>query len=918
MSYQMPRSIDGSPHNQAFPGTYNNPADMPATNPKEQTIMWQRNNYMSGGRDSGIQSGVSTQATSISGKEDEMLSEPIANDMFDWDQSNFTPNFTQNEVNEMNQHLNQSRSQRGRAAIYPETLEEETETQSMAVQKLTEPSQVLKSVVNLINYQDDAGLGARAVSDLIKLLNDEDHVVVNQAALIVHHLSKAEASRHAFYKSPEMVPALLRAVSNSSNLETAKCAAGIIHNLSLDQQGLLSIFKSSGIPVLVGLLRFTLEGPRGKHKNFLSGGYVQMIKVHKALNKLAGKSCYNEDSNIIGNEIADRAVKKATTLLSSNTKIDYKTAEQKSSSFIQTKIPDKTSGHRTMPFTKTTFKMTANHADPTAHQSLLDSQTHLLNSSSIESVLFYAVTTLHNLLLHEEGRDFAAKIAVKNAGGIQKMIALLHRDNVLVLDNNGLNELVRIMKSYNYEKLLLTTARLLKVLSVCQKCKVEIVKSGGMQALALHLKHGNNRLIQNCMWTLRNLSDAGTKEMNVELLLQRLVQSLASKDINVVTCATGILSNLTCNNQANKITVYQNQGVQGLIYAIMQAGDCLEVIEPSICALRHLTRRYPYEKHAQKDIRDNYGIQFFVSLLQPPTRWHVVKAVIGLIRNMSLSQDNHEFLRECGVIHHLIQILFHANQLMQQHVNVSNYDGVKIEELIEAAIGVLQILTREEQNRAVMREPNIIKLFIQFLFSNIINIQKVSTAFLDELAVDKYLAEMIEKEGGTVPLNALMQSPNECLANSARSLILKISNWIPQDDKKRLSVELAHSLLHDVDSQNWVNGDLDLSPILPNDPYNDLLYSASGGPSSFQSNIGPPSVHSNTDGRAYDQPSAVDMGSNYGTMIDDETMDIDRNSGFEFDHNGALTDPAMGTPPHLQQIGPSPAPQIHAWFDTDL
>lgn len=68
----------------------------------------------------------------------------------------------------------------------------------------------------------------------------------------------------------------------------------------------------------------------------------------------------------------------------------------------------------------------------------------------------------------------------------------------------------------------------------------------------------------------------------MELLLQQLVQSLASKDVNVVTCATGILSNLTCNNQANKITVYQNQGVQALIYAIMQAGDCEEVIEPSV------------------------------------------------------------------------------------------------------------------------------------------------------------------------------------------------------------------------------------------------------------------------------------------------------------------------------------------------
>ena len=91
----------------------------------------------------------------------------------------------------MNQQLNQTRSQRVRAAMFPETLEEGTEIPSTqldpalptAVQRLAEPSQMLKhAVVNLINYQDDADLAARAIPKLIKLLNDEDQVVVSQAA----------------------------------------------------------------------------------------------------------------------------------------------------------------------------------------------------------------------------------------------------------------------------------------------------------------------------------------------------------------------------------------------------------------------------------------------------------------------------------------------------------------------------------------------------------------------------------------------------------------------------------------------------------------------------------------------------------------------------------------------------------------
>lgn len=52
-----------------------------------------------------------------------------------------------------------------------------------------------------------------------------------------------------------------------------------------------------------------------------------------------------------------------------------------------------------------------------------------LRSSPVDSVLFYAITTLHNLLLHQEG----AKMAVRLAGGLQKMVALLNKTNVKFL-----------------------------------------------------------------------------------------------------------------------------------------------------------------------------------------------------------------------------------------------------------------------------------------------------------------------------------------------------------------------------------------------------------------------------------------------------------------------------------------------------
>ena len=327
---------------------------------------WQSSHYMGQG-DSGIQSGATTGAPgSLTGHDDPAQpttgpdGQPI---LYDMDQG-YPQGYTQQEVDEMNQQLNQTRSQRVRAAMFPETLEEGIEipstqmdpAQPTAVQRLAEPSQMLKhAVVNLINYQDDADLATRAIPELIKLLNDEDQVVVSQAAMMVHQLSKKEASRHAIMNSPQMVAALVKALSNSSDLESTKGAVGTLHNLSHHRQGLLAIFKSGGIPALVKLL-----------------------------------------------------------------------------------------------------------------------------SSPVESVLFYTITTLHNLLLHQEG----SKMAVRLAGGIQKMVALLQRNNVkflaivtdclqilaygnqesklIILASQGPLELVRIMRSYDYEKLLWTTSRVLK------------------------------------------------------------------------------------------------------------------------------------------------------------------------------------------------------------------------------------------------------------------------------------------------------------------------------------------------------------------------------------------------------------------------------------------------------------------------
>lgn len=58
-----------------------------------------------------------------------------------------------------------------------------------------------------------------------------------------------------------------------------------------------------------------------------------------------------------------------------------------------------------------------------------------------------------------------------------------------------------------------------------------------------------------CLCSFPNI--LGSLQEGMEGLLGTLVQLLGSDDINVVTCAAGILSNLTCNNYSNKLMVCQ-------------------------------------------------------------------------------------------------------------------------------------------------------------------------------------------------------------------------------------------------------------------------------------------------------------------------------------------------------------------------
>ena len=71
--------------------------------------------------------------------------------------------------------------------------------------------------------------------------------------------------------------------------------------------------------------------------------------------------------------------------------------------------------------------------------------------------------------------------------------------------------------------------------------------------------------------------------------------------------------------------VCQLNGVDSLLLAISNAGDRQEIVERCVCSLRHITSRHPGADAAQLSIREANGIPMLMNLLQPQTRWPMIK-----------------------------------------------------------------------------------------------------------------------------------------------------------------------------------------------------------------------------------------------------------------------------------------------------
>jgi hypothetical protein len=131
-----------------------------------------------------------------------------------------------------------------------------------AVQRLVQPTHQLKNaIMNLINYQEDADVTIKAIPELLKLLNDDDKLVICKTLKLIDQLSRKDASKFALSSSQNLIAALVNLILNTNDLDLHQLASSILNNLSSNgnKQALYIIFKSGGIPALIKLLSSQIE-----------------------------------------------------------------------------------------------------------------------------------------------------------------------------------------------------------------------------------------------------------------------------------------------------------------------------------------------------------------------------------------------------------------------------------------------------------------------------------------------------------------------------------------------------------------------------------------------------------------------------------------------------------------------------------
>jgi hypothetical protein len=106
-----------------------------------------------------------------------------------------------------------------------------------------------------INYQDNSEMAIKAIPDLLKLLVDEDLVIVQQAAILLNQISCMEVPRLGLIQSGNAVQCLVDCLNKTLDLDTARSLVGSLYGISTQKtHGVQALVNSKALSPLINII----------------------------------------------------------------------------------------------------------------------------------------------------------------------------------------------------------------------------------------------------------------------------------------------------------------------------------------------------------------------------------------------------------------------------------------------------------------------------------------------------------------------------------------------------------------------------------------------------------------------------------------------------------------------------------------
>lgn len=136
--------------------------------------------------------------------------------------------------------------------IQPQPTAQTTSEHQAEKSAVMDSAEADNNVANWMNSQDSLEMALKAVPDLLKLLLDEDMLVVQQSSVILNQMSRRDTPRQALILMADVVPCIVDCLVNTSDMDTVKNLIGALYGISTQKpEGVMAICRSRALPLLI-------------------------------------------------------------------------------------------------------------------------------------------------------------------------------------------------------------------------------------------------------------------------------------------------------------------------------------------------------------------------------------------------------------------------------------------------------------------------------------------------------------------------------------------------------------------------------------------------------------------------------------------------------------------------------------------